>query len=168
MTTAQGVRLSRVRPLRVILVVGVFALGIVTGWFLSQATGFDRPISSKPIPVDFCFWVTHKDLFRGQPVETQAQYTQLIEVGAIDKEECQDVDVSHFWPASDDPVRRDWAKDLYADFENAKYEFWFVGTIPAFPRYIHWLSQVRDRWQGPSHPITIFRVDRLIRYKRIP
>jgi len=142
------------------------AVGMSIGWFLSYAHGVDHPISETPIPVDFCFWVSHPDLFRGQPVQTEAKYTQLIEGGAIDKDECQNLDISNYWSQTNDPVRTAWEEDLKNDFYTAQLNLTFAGTIPAYPRYTYWLHDAENRWR-PMHRIITFRVDRLIHFKRL-
>jgi hypothetical protein len=142
------------------------AIGVVAGWFFRYATDVDHPISETPISVDFCFWVSHPDLFRGQPVQTEAEYTQLIEGGAIDQEACKNLDVSNRWDLTkDDPVRNAWERDLESNSFTAHFQLSFVATIPAHPRYVYWLRDAND-WR-PVHKITTFSVDRLVQFKRI-
>jgi hypothetical protein len=159
-------RLSRSSAIWIGSITLALASGALLGAFIVYATGVDHPISRSPIPVDFCFWVSHEDLFRGQPVETEAKYTQLIEGGSIGKDECSNLDVSNFWARTDDPVRMAWEKDLESNFYAAEFQFTFVGTIPSHPRYVYWLNDARDGWQTMHH-ITTFRVDRLTHFRRI-
>ena len=160
-------RVRRLKLQQVSQLLCALAVGICIGWLLFYARGVDHPISETSIPVDFCFWVSHPDLFRGQPVQTEAKYTQLIEGGAIDKDECQNLDISNYWSQTNDPVRTAWEEDLKRDFYTAQFNLTFVGTIPAYPRYSYWLHNAENRWQ-PMHRITTFRVDRLIHFKRLP
>ena len=141
-------------------------VGIALGWFLLYAKEVDHPISNAPIPVDFCFWISHPDLFRGQPVQTEARYMQPVEAGIIYNDECVDLDVGYYWPHTTDPVREEWEKDLFSNFYAAQFDLEFVGTIPAYPRYVHWRNDASNHWR-PVHIATTFRVDRLIRYRRI-
>ena len=159
-------RLTRSKLLWIGTLVSFLAIGFVLGSFFSYATGVERTISETPIPVEFCSWVSHPEFFRGQPVQTEATYTQLIETGAIDKDECQHLDISSYWAQTTDSVREAWEKDLRSDFFTAKFQLSFVGTIPARPRYFYWLAQARDHWQR-VHKVTVFRVDRLTAFKRM-
>jgi len=159
-------RLSRSRVIWIGSITLALVSGALLGALIAYATGVDHPISKTPIPVDFCFWVSHEDLFRGQPVETEAKYTQLIEGGAIDRDECLNLDVSNSWARTDDPVRKEWEKDLSSNFYTAQFQLSFIGTIPSHPRYVYWLNDVRNRWR-PMHHVTTFRVDRLTHFKRI-
>jgi hypothetical protein len=158
--------LTRSRLLWIGAFASCLAIGFVIGSFFSYATGIERPIFETPIPVDFCSWVSHPEFFRGQPVQTEATYTQLTEAGAIDSDECLDLDISSYWAQTNDSVRDAWEKDLQSNFFTAKFQLSFVGTIPAHPRYFYWLADLRNHWQR-IHKITVFRVDRLTSFKRI-
>ncbi|MBS1802209.1 MAG: hypothetical protein JST28_02520 [Acidobacteria bacterium] len=141
-------------------------MGVLLGWFLNYASAVDHPVSQTPIPVDFCFWASHPELFHGQPVLTEAKYIQLVETGAIERDECQNLDISNYWSQTNDPVRDAWEKDLYSNFFTAQFDLSFIGTIPAHPRYFYWLADARDLWR-PSHKITAFRVDKLTSFRRL-
>lgn len=155
---------SRLRWIETVIL--PLAIGFALGSFFSYATAVERPISKTPVSVEFCSWLSHPEFFRGQPVQTEATYTQLIERGAIDKDECQDLDISNYWNETHNSVRDAWEEDLQVDWFTAKYKLSFVGTIPAHPRYFYWLANARNHWQR-VHKVTVFRVDRLTAFKRI-
>jgi hypothetical protein len=159
-------RISAKRLLWPGTVILALLLGIFLGGFIEYARGTDHQISSSPVKVDYCFLFSHEDLFRGQLVETEAQYTQVIEGGSIGKDECPEFDSPYFGPIEKNSVLTAWETDLFKDWYNAKFELSFVGVIPSYPRYKYWIADAKNRWH-PMHHVPFIRLVRITHFERI-
>ncbi len=157
--------LSRIRLIWIGSIALALVFGALLGDFIAYATGVDHPVASKPIKVDYCFLFSHEDLFRGQPVETDAHYIQGIEGGGIGKDECPENDAVPFGPPENDPIGRQWEENLHRDFYTAEFDMSFVGVIPSYPRYRHWIADARNRWQ-PMHHVPYIQIQRLTHFQR--
>jgi hypothetical protein len=147
------------------VVVSALVLGVCLGAFWQYATGVEHPIASKPIKVDYCFLFSHEDLFRGQPVEIDAHYMLAIEGAVIGKDECPDNDAVFLGSPADDPIGKEWDKDLPKQLYPAKFDISFVGVIPSYPRYRYWLWDAKNQWQ-PVHHVPLIRILRLTHFQR--
>ena len=140
-------------------------IGVLLGMFVSYATGTEHRAESKPIKVDYCFLFSHEDLFRGQQVETDAHYMLGIEGAGIEKEECPEYAAVFSGPAEDDPLTREWKKDINKQWFPAEFDISFVGIIPTFPRYKEWSSRAKVHWQ-PMHHVPSIQIIRLTHFQR--
>ena len=147
-------------------VVMALSIGVILGVFINYAAGVDHPISSKPIKVDYCFLFSHEDLFRGQPVETDAHYLLVIEGAGIGKdEECPENDATFSGPPEDDPIGKEWDKEIQRQPSPAEFNISFIGVIPSFPRYRHWYADAKDLWRG-GHHVPFIQIQRLTHFER--
>jgi len=142
-----------------------FVLGVCFGTFWHYATGIEHPIASQPIKVDYCFLFSHEDLYRGQPIETDADYMLGIEGAGIGKDECPGSDAVFTGPPKDDPVGNEWDKDLHKQPYPAEFKISFVGVIPSYPRYRKWYWDAENNWQ-PTHHVPGIRILRLTHFER--
>jgi len=146
-------------------VVVALLLGVSLGVFLNYAAGVDHPIASKPIKVEYCFLFSHEDLFRGQPVETDAHYMLAIEGAGIGKEDCPENDAQFFGPPEDDPITREWEREIHRQPSPVEFDISFVGIVPSYPRYRHWYADAKDLWRG-GHHVAFIRIQRLTHFQR--
>lgn len=152
-----------------LVTVGAFALvlatGVLLGTFISFATGVEHSLASKPIKVDYCFLFSHEDLFRGQQVETSAHYILGMDGAGIGKDECPDYEAVFAGPPDDDPIGKDWDKDIKRQWYPAEFDISFIGIIPSRPRYMNWYSEAKNHWH-PTHHIPSIRILRLTHFQR--
>jgi hypothetical protein len=146
-------------------VVLALLLSISLGFLAEYAISVEHPIASKPIKVDYCFLFSHEDLFRGQPVETDAHYIQGIEGSGIGKDECPENDAQFFGPPEDDPIGKEWDKDLHKNPFVAEFNISFVGIIPSHPRYCHWYADAKNLWRG-GHHVPFIKILRITHFER--
>ena len=139
--------------------------GVGLGIFVNYAVGVDHPIASRPIKVDYCFLFSHEDLFRGQPVETEAHFMQGVEGAGLGKEECPENEAQFFGPPDSDPIGKEWDKDIERQPSPAEFNIAFVGMIPFFPRYRRWYADARNLWQ-PMHHTPVILIQQLIHFER--
>lgn len=153
------------RRILVAFIVLSFVLGTCAGAFWDYATGIERPIATQTIKVDYCFLFAHEDLYRGQPVETDADYMLGVEGAGIGKDECPDNTAVFTGPPKDDPIGIEWDKDLHKQSYPAEFKISFVGIIPSYPRYRKWYWEAKNNWQ-PMHHVPGIRVLRLTHFER--
>jgi hypothetical protein len=146
-------------------VVFALVLGAGLGAFWQYATSVEHPVSSKPIKVDYCFLFSYEDLFLGQPVETDADYEQVVEGEGIGKDECPENAATFSGPPNDDPIGKEWEKDLNTNRWGAEFNISFVGEIPSYPRYRRWYWEAKNHWQ-PTHHVPFIRILRLTHFER--
>ncbi len=126
-------------------------LGLSFGMLLTYAAGVDHPVANKPIKVDYCFLFSHEDLFRGQPVETDAHYVLGIEGAGIARKGAPRTTPCFSAPPDDDPIGKEWYKEIQRQWYPAEFNISFVGMIPAYPRYRRWYADAKDLWRGGHH-----------------
>ncbi|HWG19466.1 MAG TPA: hypothetical protein VG225_02980 [Terracidiphilus sp.] len=156
---------ARRRWLAGLLWVASVVLAFCGGVLAEYGRDTNHPIAASPIKVDYCYLFSHEDLFRGQPVETEAHYVQVIEGGGIGRDECPDNDAAPLFPNENEPSIRAWEDDLHKDWYTAEYNMRFVGVIPSYPRYRHWLADARNQWL-PTHHVPAVRIQRITSFTR--
>jgi len=141
------------------------ALGVFLGAFAEYAVGVDHPMASAPIKVNYCVLFSHEDLYRGQPVETDAHYMQGIEGSGIGKDECPEYTAAFSGPPENDPIGRKWDLDLEKQSPVNEFDISFVGVIPAYPRYRLWYRDALNLWRPTVH-IPGIRIEKLTGFQR--
>jgi hypothetical protein len=143
-----------------------FVCGVSIGVFLKYATGIEHPVAGQPIKVEYCFLFSHEDLFRGQPVETDAHYMLGIEGAGFGKDDdCPEMDAGFSGPPPSDPIGKEWNNDIRRQPYPAEFNIGFVGVIPSYPRYRYWYWGALNHWQ-PVHHVPFIRIFRLTHFQR--
>ncbi len=147
-------------------IVTVLALGAFLGAFIEYARGIDHPVSNSPIKVEYCYLFAHEHLFRGQLVETEAQYTQEIEGAVIGEDACPDYDSPYYGPTEHNSVLSAWETDLFKNWYAAKFNLTFIGVIPSYPRYQHWIADAKNHGQR-IHRVRFIQLIRITHFERL-
>jgi hypothetical protein len=93
-----------------------------------------------------------------------------MEGAGIDKDECPENAALFSGPPAEDPIGKEWDKDIKRQWFPAEFNISFVGVIPSYPRYRRWYADAKNFWPlgdgRPGHHVPFIQIQRLTHFER--
>ncbi len=143
-------------------------LAALLGTLIQAESGVDDPRASKSLKLDDCVLLARENMFRGQPVETEARFMW----GSVDgpelvgKGECEESYAIYALPAESDLIGMEDYLYLRRQPDPAEFSFSLVGMIPQYPDRYGDVSIYEEPGQA-IHSIQILRFTGLSRARRV-